>query len=866
MPRFSSWEGSGFNTLAALPTSSRSYILYSISASRQKKCTQFRAQIHTNSIVILGHPCLSGQSVGSSIITQAFLPRVCARLHSPIRHHLFSSCRRVRGQARGTAKPVDGATVLWPGSKKDDADHMQIAEQPTSPSLLRGPSTHVTANAPSEERSGQLEANGTEGIEQQFQDQLHYLRTVRDLEEKLGRARHNLHQAIRKTNMDREANNAAASSLHGEVKGTWGHIAGTKKSPTHRQQVNLKKEDFLDLVDLYFYSHRSRFVSELPDHSPTPLQIEDYSFKVSEDFTTASNSPGDLGRDMEETSTSPLDQMEIKIKSQNVAEIKAYQRFVDLLMDDYSPLRDLFIAYKALPQPGVSYLPKGVIRLFLQRMSTPWRKSESAMLRYLSLIDDMQHAKLPITPWEWSSAIHLAGHSFPNVSNTDVAAAFRVWRQMEKECGVASRDVTFNILFDIAVKAEKFVLAEEVLKEMHERGFRLNRLGRVSLIYYYGRKKDGDGVRKAYRDFVEAGEIVDTLVLNCVMASLINAEEPTAAEQVYERMKGMQEGLRRQPATGDQGGLFTRYPPPGSDRLGTEAASNSLGRVLLHASRLKTMLPEHHAQLQDVMPLTPNAMTFRILMTHHARTSGNLDRLIVLVAEMTNEFGIPFSPLTFQTLFMGFARHGGSSRAAAKWTRPRLQITFTACLVCLKSGKEKNLKNRAKHNESTLPDLENAVAMAATDEATSQKMHHSQQPLRPSAWSTFIKQFVSPYPQSGTLEMYPTSELFPDLPPCSKSGCGDDYTLPSTGLTPENNPATESPGLGAIYPTKHLIMWVLRAFARCTEDRKVVEDVWYQLRRVWRPVGSDDRAIAVRELRRALVYCDTHTAKASQPH
>ena len=40
----------------------------------------------------------------------------------------------------------------------------------------------------------------------------------------------------------------------------------------------------MNLVDLYHYTHKKRFTPESPDYSPTPTFLEDYSFKLSEDF------------------------------------------------------------------------------------------------------------------------------------------------------------------------------------------------------------------------------------------------------------------------------------------------------------------------------------------------------------------------------------------------------------------------------------------------------------------------------------------------------------------------------------------------------------------------------------------------------
>jgi pentatricopeptide repeat protein len=702
----------------------------------------------------------------------------------------------------------------------------------------------------------------SESTEEELVEQIRYLKTVRDLEKKLEKARHTLHLSIKRRDRRRNGTYWQEGAYHDQHRIEMMNHSKAELAPVSRPTVKLKKEDFLGLVDLYFYSHRSRFLSESPDASPTPLELDDYSFKLSEDFSPPTNPGCELVRDEEGTPVSPLYHVEAEIKTRKLNEIKALQNFVDLLLDDYSPLIHLFRAYKALPQPGVSYLSGGVIRLFLQRMSTPWRTSEKAMARYLSLLDDMQLAGLPITAWEWSSAIYLAGQSFNNVSNSDVTAAFGMWRQMEKDAGVPARAVTFNILFDIAIKAEKFVLAEEILREMHHRGFRLNRLGRVSLIYYYGKKGDGDGVRKAYRDFVEAGEIVDTLVLNCVMASLINAQEPAAAEQIYERMKGMQDRLQRGTGADGEEALFLRYPPPGPVKIGTEMASNALGRVLLNASRLKTILPLHHAELQNIMPLTPDAFTYRTLMRHHAKTSGNIDRLTVLLDDMTRRFGIPIKEVTFQLLFRGFAMHGGSHRSDAKWTQQRLQIAWAACLICMKAGKAKDSGTSQNSTRLDLPSSKEAETMAADDEKRAiEEASKRPKPRKPTAWDAFITQFLRPYPETKSFDLYSTSADASEPTSEDESCPGEEYRIPQVDLTPKQFTPRDKADINPIQPSRQLVVWAIRAFTRCTTSRSVVEDVWYQVARIWRPVDVKEKAEAIRELRRALGYCDTHGKK-----
>ncbi|EXJ80196.1 hypothetical protein A1O1_08338 [Capronia coronata CBS 617.96] len=556
-------------------------------------------------------------------------------------------------------------------------------------------------------------------------EQLRLLKSVRELEDKLAKAKAEL-----TTSMRRDVRSTV---------GPGGKTPQKQNSPT----VELSKEDYKNLVDLYYYTHRSRFDPESSDLSPTPTFLEDYSFKLSEDFAPPQAYAEFYDAD-EEGHESPLKEVEQRLKSRQLREISVTSDFIDLLLDERSSNAALFQAYKRLPQPGVSFLPRGIIRVFLQRMATPWQKSEKSMIRYLSLIDDMQNAGLPITKAEWASAIYLAGRSFTRVTESDMVNSFRVWKQMEQEAGVKAHHVTFNILFDIAVRANKYTVAQMVLKEMHDRGLRLNRLGRVSVIYFHGLRGDGDAVRKAYRDFVDAGEIVDTLVLNCVIASLFNAQEPAAAEQIYERMKSLQLELRRGKRRDGRSVLYRHYPGPGSEVIEHEMAANALGRTLLFASRLKQILPEHHEELQNAMPLTPDHTTFRTMISYHVNVSGNLDRITVLMDEMAKLFHLPYQSITFQLLFKGFALHGATSDPDATWSVERLDLVWDACRRAIKEGQAARRRSTFKPSEPTLPSIHVVNNLTNENEAEQGHGHDPQDGKmqkglkRMSAWNDFV--------------------------------------------------------------------------------------------------------------------------------
>ncbi|KAJ9612446.1 hypothetical protein H2200_004043 [Cladophialophora chaetospira] len=521
---------------------------------------------------------------------------------------------------------------------------------------------HDKVESKTEEEKAQ---DGLHASEVLLKEQMELLGSVRQLEEKLAKA---------KTSLSDSLCNATASQVQ---------VAERQSTEPTQPKVVLTKDDYKNLVDLYFHTHTSRFDPESPHSSPTPMVLEDYAFKLSEDFAPP-KAYAEFYED--EAYESPLKQVERMIRDRQVREVTAFKAFVDLLLDDYSSNLALFRAYKQLPQPGVAFLPKGTVRVFLQRMSTPWQKNEKSMIRYLSLIDDMQKADLPITQAEWASAIYLAGRSFSKVTDTDLNASMRLWKHMEQEAGVTAHNVTFNILFDIAVRANKFPLAQMMLKEMHDRGLQLNRLGRVSIIYYHGLRGDGDAVRKAYRDFVDAGEIVDTLVLNCVMAALYNAQEPTAAEQIYERMKNLHANTRRETRSDGSIAYYRQYPGPGSDVIDRELAANALKRTLLQSRRLKDILPAHHQALQEIMPLRPDHITFRTMISYHANVSGNLNRITVLISEMSKMFGLAMQSIHYQLLFKGFALHGATRSPDATWSLKRLQMVWDSCRQEIKDG------------------------------------------------------------------------------------------------------------------------------------------------------------------------------------
>ncbi|KAI4640130.1 uncharacterized protein J4E78_010715 [Alternaria triticimaculans] len=348
------------------------------------------------------------------------------------------------------------------------------------------------------------------------------------------------------------------------------------------------------------------------------------------------------------------------------------KKLEDLLKDDESPHDEVFDTYKKLQSPGVVYLTTMTIRALLHHLAIVERPTPIAAQRFLSVLDDMKTAHIHIVRSEWTSAIHLTGRAMGTVSDDDLQNTLRIWQDMEHRAGLKGGYVTFNVLFNIAVKAGKYTLAETFMKEMQARKLPMHRHYRVALLYYYGVLQNGDAVRKAYLDLVSAGDIVDTVVMNAVIASLMRAGEPSAAEHVFERMKR----LHAQRSATARGHVFFNRTWRDRRVLGMKFRDE--------ARRLKKEGgDEELKQLQDLAPIGPDSRTYGILIRHHAAVAGNIDRVNDLLQEMKYN-SVSLDGTIFIVIFHGFNSFGGVRYSS--WTLSRLEKIWTQYLKALNSN------------------------------------------------------------------------------------------------------------------------------------------------------------------------------------
>jgi pentatricopeptide repeat protein len=341
-------------------------------------------------------------------------------------------------------------------------------------------------------------------------------------------------------------------------------------------------------------------------------------------------------------------------------------------------LDDLYRLYCKLPEPKMLSIAYPLRGQLLRVYGAPGMRDARSMLRYFALVGDVKKAGLPLRLREWNFAISLASRYVRRTTKTELVTAMQLWKEMENDQGILANEVTFNILFDVASKANDFNLAEEVYKEMEARGIPFNRYHHVSMIHFFGLKQDGDGVRAAYREMVEDGEIVDTVVLNCVIAGLTRAGEHEAAAEIYERMKSASNEAILESPSGHR--LPAAVPPPPQNSRGGNRLSV---KVLMMYGRLSKKHPEMSQQLQASTSLAPDLQTVRILTEHFGARMGDLSRMMHYLDDMSG-LGLPLQGGIFSIIFRGFVAHGGVP--GSEWSEEKLHRVFQTLLDAVDSG------------------------------------------------------------------------------------------------------------------------------------------------------------------------------------
>ncbi|KAH7320823.1 pentatricopeptide repeat-containing protein [Stachybotrys elegans] len=319
-------------------------------------------------------------------------------------------------------------------------------------------------------------------------------------------------------------------------------------------------------------------------------------------------------------------------------------------------LGPIYKLYQQLPEPRMLYITGQWRQRLLKVMGTPSKRTVDTMLRYFEMVADVKNAGLTLSRVHWNLALAFATKYVSGATQREMDSALLIWKEMEREARVKSNEVTFNILFDVASKTGNFALASMIYAEMETRGIPFNRYHHVTLIHYFGMKLDSDGIRAAYKDMVDSGEMVDTVVLNCVISGLLRCGEEAAAEETYQRMRA--------------GNNMVPDLPPRDYMM-----NKVITRVLMMFSKVGKNHPQLKQALQDNVQLTPNIQTYKLLVEHHGVRVGNLSKVAQLLDEMKH-IGVPIHPTIFLGLFKGFYSHGGFN--TSDWSVQRLENVLSA--------------------------------------------------------------------------------------------------------------------------------------------------------------------------------------------
>lgn len=574
-------------------------------------------------------------------------------------------------------------------------------------------------------------------------------------------------------------------------------------------------------------SGRTRPTRPSPEEGPYISTFEHYR-TTSGTITEDAEGPTEPCTRLRPLEPAVSSQSPLRISDERYDRVK---EFVVALGDPSKSNQYVFRLYRHLPSPGMPLIRKQLRQKLLSRFSKPMNKRRVDARRYIALVDDMIKADLPMSRAHWTSAIHLASRGG---SRQDLVRAIGVWHQMEHQGGVESDGVVFTILFESAVKAGQFTVADRILNEMANRGISTTRGGYVTRMFYYGKMGDVDGIRQTYSDLVRAGHLVDTVILNCLIASFARANDNKTVTGLYDSMLEAHWALRkRRPCDNAQAARF--LPPLSSEMSLYRRRNRELGRQLEAMISLKKDMPERHHAIQQSLPMSPDTRTFYILLNHHARRTGSLKQFMSTVRDMESVYTVPPRGMIYLLLFEGFASHGGRR---SHWTAEKLRYAWHTYLRALNESMKRY--NERFHCQTQRLVWENPLNKSAR---TVKKIQMSKRPI----------ELYIPLPGSNPNAGRPLGEGQGDNEPVEKEDDSEEREEPddSYDLDPVdvdelfNNPVQTREAWdemaeldrqieNGVFLGRQMIVLILRAFGACCDPDELVE-VWLTIDRLWYP-------------------------------
>jgi len=335
----------------------------------------------------------------------------------------------------------------------------------------------------------------------------------------------------------------------------------------------------------------------------------------------------------------------------------AIKEFRAAIRNKESTNESLFELYRKLPGSRLPYLDRITMERFITRLMTVPLRDQVTMLRYLTLIEDMKASKIPITRHEWNQAMSFVLKAFKQTTAAEMRAAYELWSQSEGDHGVHADRTTFNILLDGASNSKSPALAQSILKEMRTRNMQYDRFTYTALMMYHAHIGDGAKIRQVYQGLVDAGDIVDTVILNTLMTALVLVGEEDDALRIFGFMKRA-------------GTIVEKNPEPAMvEYRACRAFAQKLKRP--GAQNSKRYMEELNVYLG------PDIGSFHLFVHLNCRKA-NWDRAQHFIRDM-NMFGISLPDSIYLSLLKGFA-WWGSPDPCSQWNPARLENVLNVVL------------------------------------------------------------------------------------------------------------------------------------------------------------------------------------------
>lgn len=363
------------------------------------------------------------------------------------------------------------------------------------------------------------------------------------------------------------------------------------------------------------------------------------------------------------------------------ATIDVMSKFIDTLpirniVNDYTLWElsedEIWRRYQNLRVPRCLSIDRRALRLILDSLSKEKPRTKRGMLRYVSIIDEMLAQRPPLVPdmAEWTKCMSFLGRMHKSPTKVDLDKCLDLWNEMENRYNVRAGQITFNVLIDISIRVGQYAITNVLLKEMLDRGLQPDKYTWTSLIAMAGFMRNESEIRKRSRQVVDAGESIDTYILNTIMIAYVRAGHIEYAENLYQHIKQLAL-LRDEQTTLKDTCSFALGKQDMTLDLNTSASHEDIRTTPNHF-----ILHKKHDHILQDLPLSvnchPDEGTLNILLQHHCAVSGDFNRVTELLAEM-DRFGIKDSITLFKSLFLGFATHGDNQ---GSWNIDRLDYVF----------------------------------------------------------------------------------------------------------------------------------------------------------------------------------------------